>query len=76
MGFPNDGTFIPIANEENKQLLLFINELTQQKIEKQLLFQQESNRIENLRKHTTNCQYSIGNNLVYEYNFSFMNKQI
>lgn len=60
----SDGTFIPIASEENKILMTTMQELLDRK-EKQTVSSQElGKRVIDLKEHATNAQQDIGHNLV------------
>lgn len=59
-----DGTFIPIANAENKELMALMQRLLEQKEAKSDQSQDLNLRSTNLQRHITNAQHDIGQNSV------------
>lgn len=59
-----DGTFVPIANKENKFLMEQMQRLTEEKENKAQLKQQFSDRFQRLTKNLGNTQQSIQENSV------------
>lgn len=59
-----DGTFIPIANAENKELMKRMQVLLDEKETKADRSQDVQLRTTNLQRHITNAQHDIGQNSV------------
>lgn len=59
-----DGSFVPIANEENKLLMERLQHLTDEKEHQVQLEQQFTGRCERLTKNLANAQQSIQENSV------------
>lgn len=59
-----DGTFIPIANEENKYLMETMQQLLDAKEAKSDTNQDLEQRFTNLQKHISNAKQDIQQNLV------------
>lgn len=63
----NNGSFIPVANIENRNLMELIQELTKEKTDKLLLKNNLETRVNNLNAHLTNAEQEINQNLVSSY---------
>ncbi|XP_021711610.1 coiled-coil domain-containing protein 39 [Aedes aegypti] len=63
MGWGSDGGFIPIANEENKKLLDYVNRLGDRKTEGSSKVQVSDQRLNNLQAHLKNAQVEFDQNL-------------
>lgn len=62
-----DGTFVPIANDENKILMEQMQHLNEEKEHKVQLEQQFNDRFHRLTKNLVNTQQSINENSVMEF---------
>ncbi|XP_029724791.2 coiled-coil domain-containing protein 39 [Aedes albopictus] len=63
MGWGSDGGFIPIANEENKKLLDYVNRLGDRKTDGSSKVQVSDQRLNNLQAHLKNAQVEFDQNL-------------
>lgn len=63
MGCPK-GTFVPVANEENRQLIDSISELTNRKQEQTLELQSTETKLQSLRSHFDHSKEEVCTNLV------------
>lgn len=83
LGCTEDGSFVPVANEENKSLIAAIKELEERKEKKGIDLEAVKKKCENLRVHFDHANQEISQNLVSwqiiceiingNYNFVFVN---
>lgn len=67
LGWPKDA-FIPIANEENRQLMEQMQNMLNAKEQKCKLYEQLQERVKWLEEHHKNAEADIQQNLVSFYN--------
>lgn len=64
LGCTEDGSFLPVANDENKRLIAEIAELEQRKENRAVELIDVDQRLQNLKVHLEHADQEIGQNLV------------
>lgn len=70
LGCTEDGSFVPVANEENKQLIAEIAKLEERKERQTVTLSVAEHRLQNIKVHHDHAKQEIVQNLVSRWRLS------